>query len=175
MKRGRTTILLLGLAGLLTVGLGMPAAVQAAAPTQDLVRLSGDFKNFDGTETTASPSVNVFSKSVLVPAVMTALYITTSATGDTTGEGTVLELRCQVDASDCHPSGYLAFQKQPTTRRDNGIYHTWCIGITPPTSPTTKTVTIDMQATGGEVALEAAHLFVDASDLASDACHNLDD
>ena len=174
MKRGRLIVLLLGLAALLAVGLGLPAPVQAAAPTQDLIRLSGDFMNFDGSETSTDSWVTVFSKSVLVPKGMTALYITISATGET-DPNEVLSLRCQVDSYDCHPSGYIRLQKQPENRQDNGIYHTWCKSFyTPLSSPTTKTVEIKMQSGwGGTVALEAAHLFIDASDLASNACNDV--
>ena len=178
MNRGRLIGLLLGLAALLAVGGALPPPTHAAS--QDVNRLSGDFKNFNGSETTTDSWVTVFNKCVFVPAGMTALYITVSATGETAGEGTVLKLRCKVDGYDCHAagaySGYLKLQNQPENRPDNAVYHTWCKSLynAPLTSPTLKNVEITMKSSDGEeVALEAAHLFVDASDLAVNACNDL--
>ena len=174
MNRGRLIGLLLGLAALLAVGGALPPATHAAP--QDLVRLGGAFKNFDGFETSVqlSDTVSVFTKDVMVPAGMTALYITISATGETFGEDAVLELRCTVNSVDCNPPGYLPLQNQPGDRENNAVYHTWCKSITPPVNPTPMTVEITMQSSNGnEVALNAAHLFVDASDLAINACHGL--
>jgi hypothetical protein len=108
MKTRRTVLLGVGLAGLLALGVSLD--VQANGP---ILRITADFKNFDGTETfTASPvfapdgtlvdGATVFKKSVFVPPGVNTLYVTMSATGDT-HNGAALWLSCRVDGVPCNP------------------------------------------------------------------------
>lgn len=84
--------------------------LEASGP---LLRISADFKNFDGTETfTAAPvfdadgklvdGTTVFKKTVFVPFGMNTLYVTISTTGDT-HDGAALWLSCRVDGVPCNP------------------------------------------------------------------------
>jgi len=140
-----------------------------------LVRLSAEFRRWDGTEdatTLAPPGISVYTKTVDIPDGCDTLYVTISATGDGHG-GSQHLLTCLVDGAFCNPGGafdgvpgWIALQRHGPTDdfHDNNVNYQWCTQVTPGT-----TVTVQIRLAKGDglpftpVFLQQEHFYIDAS------------
>jgi hypothetical protein len=169
---------LVSLGALLFGALCVPATLHAQSSTTStmaLTRLSAEFRNFDGTESTTAvgvPGISVYSKTVSIPGpsplpTSYILYVTISATGDTQG-GAASWFTCLVDKVFCNPgkgggsgapAGWVALQRHGVELPDNDIHYTWCARI----EPGTHTVQIRMASStpGDQVAIETAFFYID--------------
>jgi len=135
-----------------------------------LQRLSAEFSNFDGTETSTGntvPGIQIYHKMITVPDGCDTLYVIISATADE--DAYAMWLTCKVDFAFCNPGptfetdtdGWLAIQNIPGNFEDNSIHYTWCTAVT----PGTHAVEIRMASAEQDffVYLAAAHFYIDAS------------
>jgi hypothetical protein len=180
---GRT----LGAAGVLALGLTLPAAAHAG---KALKRLSASVTAIDGNAIllpyTSTPgavdNVAVFQQTLKIPSGTNVVYVTISGTGisDESDDGTALN--CQVDGVNCLngegtpgpgsvaaiPPGWvipLGSEYWNTGVGLTGFNYQWCAPIT----KGTHTITIyGASAFGyGDQYLEAVQVFVDANKIGS--------
>jgi hypothetical protein len=159
-----------------------------------LIRLSAEFRRWDGTEdfTNVSPSSGgkiVYQKVVIVPPGKNVLFVTYATTADThssPSSSNRQEHICLVDAKNCNPghtdsassTGWIVTQRpcdnggcgsNPSfgDRHDNSIMYQWCANITPKTTATAHTVQVRLGSTNGtnDVFNEGTHVFIDTTFL----------
>jgi hypothetical protein len=156
MKRTSTIVVSLLVAFLLFEVFRAPTAGQGAG----LQRLSAEFRNFNGGETSTTlpiPGISAYSKSLAVPGGVNTLFVTISTTVDTHG-GVAALFSCNVDGVFCNPgngfaapAGWIALSKHFNydsvtynggvsggdgrggngDMHDNNVYYTWCTAVTP--------------------------------------------
>jgi len=142
-----------------------------------LLRLSAEFRKWDGTEdftNLAPPGISVYTKTVDVPDTCDTLYVTVAATGDAHGGSQIL-LTCLVDGAFCNPgaaagggvpNGWISLQRHGAADdfHDNNVNYQWCTQVTPG-----STVTVQVRLAKGDglpltnVFLQQEHFFIDAS------------
>ncbi|HVA77076.1 MAG TPA: hypothetical protein VNF27_04230 [Candidatus Binataceae bacterium] len=170
------------------------AATAAQSHAQNLARYASEFLLFDGTELHAGPGdtpaidngVPIFSDHVQVPASANVLYVTLSATGDTSNTSTESQFTCIVDGTPCNAgatfdataAGWIVLEEGTGDQDDNSINYTWCTRISPLSSAKGKDkllhdVQLRIASNGaGTASIEAIHVFVDGNKVknAAQAC-----
>ncbi len=154
---------------------------------------TGVFPNSTGS-VAGDDGTLVYSKTVFTQAPdQNVLYVTVSAVADT-HDGSALWINCRVDGVDCNPGfggaagapgGWIAVNKLPAADggasncndggggagdcHDNSVYYTWCAAVVPDDLGGGSAHTVELRMatshSGKTVFFEAAHIFVDASDL----------
>jgi hypothetical protein len=151
---------------------------------QNLQRFAAEFLKFDGGELHAGPSdtpaidhgVSIWTDHVKVPGNVNVLYVTLSATGDTSNTITEAQFTCLVDGNFCNPGstfdatapGWIVLEEGSAVNDDNSINYTWCTPIEPLHIPGSAKLVHDVQlklATNGNgtAFIEGIHVFVDGN------------
>ncbi len=160
----------------------------AFVPTADakgLVRLSAQFRRFDGSEdlTSAVPSitpgaggVQVYTKSFSIPTPKTSgqqpvVFITMTGQAEQSAGGIFVEFTCTVDSSFCNggsnvsaAAGWVTLMTGlDASVQIHGVHYTWCAKV----NPGTHTATVRMASSNGTsvVSLHNAHFFIDRTEL----------
>jgi len=142
--------------------------------TGTLTRATSEYKLWDGTDITASPSgglVQLYSRSVVVPAGpgFNTFFVNLHTTGASPGgQG---QFECLIDGNPCIPNAnnittgtdYVALLSNPgpNALTDNGIAYSWC----GPLKAGTHTFTLNMVATTFKVWVEAMRVDIDVAKL----------
>ena len=155
--------------GLFAFGLFIPSTTSAGV----INRLTAQFKVWDGNEiftTAAIPGIVIYSKSVTVPLDANTLFITFSTTGDC-HDGAVSQFGAFLNGAPANPGttaangtpGWINLLFPADDLHDNNINYTWCAPVKPG-----KKYHVELRmasSNGGEVFIEGAHFFIDATYL----------
>ena len=152
---------------------------------QNLQRFASEFLNFDGTEQHGGPGdtpaldngVQIWDDHVTVPASVNVLYVTLSATGDTSIPAVESQFSCLLDGVPCNAgttfdataAGWIVLEEGLSAADDNAITYTWCTPIKPLKQQTQKLlhdVSLRMATNGaGTAFIEGIHVFVDGNHI----------
>ena len=156
--------------GLFAFGLFIPSTSSAGV----INRLTAQFKVWDGDEistTAAIPGIIIYSKTVTVPLDANTLFLTIATTGDC-HDAAVAEFGAFLNGSpfnlgttSCKWHSGMDQLAKPHCGdfHDNNINYTWCAPVQPG-----KKYLVELRLAsdnGGEVFIEGAHFYIDATFL----------
>jgi hypothetical protein len=155
--------------GLFAFGLFIPSTSTAGV----INRLTAQFKAWDGSEmstTAAIPGIIIYSKTVKVPLDANTLFLTISTTGDC-HDAAVSQFGAFLDGSPFNlgttssngTQGWINLLNPSGDFHDNNINYTWCAPVQPG-----KKYLVELRMAsdnGGEVFIEGAHFYIDATYL----------
>jgi hypothetical protein len=155
--------------GLVAFGLFVPSTTSAGV----INRLTAQFKAWDGDEistTAAIPGIIIYSKTVTVPLDANTLFLTIATTGDC-HDAAVAEFGAFLNGSPFNlgttssngTQGWINLLNPFGDLHDNNINYTWCAPVQPG-----KKYLVELRLAsdnGGEVFIEGAHFYIDATFL----------
>jgi hypothetical protein len=155
--------------GLFAFGLFNPSMSSAGV----INRITAQFKVWDGNEistTTAIPGIIIYSKTVKVPLDANTLFLTIATTGDC-HDAAVSQFGAFLDGSPFNlgttssngAQGWINLLNPSGDFHDNNINYTWCAPVQPG-----KKYLVELRMAsdnGGEVFIEGAHFYIDATFL----------
>lgn len=187
MKRGnRFGSLVLALSAIILL------ASSAAFAQGFLQRFSARFLAFDNTEFVAQNTdtvgndngIKIYDNQLNIPAGVNVLFVQLAGTSDVNGSAVSGWFTCMLDGAFCNNGATFA-TKTPgwisliagdsDTEHDLNVNYTWCVPIKrkPGKNGLTHEIELRMASNGGgEVFLEAVHVFVDGAKMtnALEAC-----